>query len=155
MAELQSFKYKEKEFKLLSNWISQKDDKSKNLGITEDVVNYAEAFANNLLFKGFDNKTGKEFVNKDKSLSTSQLRNFFGEIRRIQLNGFEKNKNSFFMLKPKLAYAVARAKNREKIEIFQKIINPLMSEVKSEIEYNNFVQFVEATVAFHKAFGGE
>jgi len=158
MAQLKILKFKNQSFNLSSDWIKAKvtiDDKEFYVGVTQEVVNYVEAFAYNLIVFKTNQRNNETYADKENSLSTAQLRNFFGEMRRIQMKEFEKNKSSFFMLKPKLAYAVARAKKKDKLELFQNVINDLLSEVDNHEEYNSFMQFVEATVAFHKAFGGE
>lgn len=71
--------------------------------ITSVSVDFAERF-------------GKYLASTDQSnskpLTTSQLRKFFGEVKRQQMNGYEQSK--FIMLKPKLAYAVGRAKSEKK-----------------------------------------
>ena len=58
------------EFKTI--WISDKVD--------EDMINFTE-------------KAGKTM--KQKGLTTSQIRNVYGEIKRIQVAGLEKEKTSF------------------------------------------------------------
>ena len=125
-------------------WIKNED------GLPKEAVEYAETFAKKLVDLNEQNRPGFN------ALTTSKVRSFFGEIRRIQLKGFEKNKSAFNMLKPKLAYSVARERNkRSKIYDFQKVMNILIEQVTNATEYNNFVSFIEATVAYHKAYGGK
>lgn len=122
-------------------------------GITEEVINYAEALAGNLI----ERRENRSII-KEKSFSTSQLRSFFSEIRRIELKGFEKSKSNFIMLKPKLAYAVARNKSKaseKKYKLFKEVVESLLKKVDSKEKFKNFVLFMEAVVAYHKAFGGE
>ena len=57
----------------------------------------------------FAEKKGK-FMSKD--LTNSKIRSIYGEIKRIQM-GFEENKSSFFLLKPKVAYAYGRDSKNE------------------------------------------
>lgn len=71
------------------------------------------------------------------------------------MKGFEKNKGAFHMLKPKLAYAVARAGRDSKIKVFQQVTNYLMEGVADQATYNNFIAFMEAVVAYHKSNGGK
>ena len=84
-----------------------------------------------------------------QKLTTNQLRKFFGEVKRQQLQGY--NASSFVMLKPKLAYAVGRADKNNKIVDFYKVISKAMDHVKNEAQFRNFVQVFEAIVAYHKA----
>ena len=118
------------------NWI--------NTGMTKDAVDYSEELGKELA-TGYD---------KEK-MTTSQVRNFFGEMRRIQLKGFDTNKPAFFMLKPKLAYAVARADKNNKIKYFKEVTDILIDMVNTKEHFNNLVNFMEAIVAYHKANGGK
>ncbi len=112
----------------------------------------------------FADKLG-EYLAEDsatgKKLTTSQLRKFFGEVKRQQISGY--NKTDFVMLKPKLAYAVGRAKKSAKnepvkIEDFYKIITDAIDKVEKCDEVNqkqafvNFIKFFEAIVAYHKKY---
>ena len=101
----------------------------------------------------------KETVYGEK-LTTSQLRRFFGEVKRQQTIGY--SESSFVMLRPKLAYAVGRAKKSMKnevkyckIEDLYKIIDDAVMIVVNSKDTNNafknFISFFEAIVAYHKA----
>ena len=121
-------------------------------GITEKTVDLAQEF-------------GKYLVEGDgkvkEPLTTSQLRKFFGEVKRQQLKGY--SSTSFIMLKPKLAYAVGRAKQKAKkevkdvrIEDFYNVISLAIDEVvkspenEKEKVFKNFIAVFEAIVAYHK-----
>ena len=96
-------------------------------------------------------------------LTTSQLRKFFGEVKRqhmsMESTGF--NETEFVMLKPKLAYAVGRVKQNGKknksfkIEDFYTVladaIDKVMSSPNKEKAFKNFITAFEAIVAYHKA----
>ncbi len=107
-------------------------------GVTEVTVQFAEHFGRYL--------TDGDIKTK---LTTNQLRKFFGEVKRQQLQGY--NESSFIMLKPKLAYAVGRAEKGNKIKDFYKVISDAMSYVHNEVQFKNFVRIFEAIVAYHKA----
>lgn len=116
-------------------------------------------FDKNWIINGVDSKTVEFAENLGKSLavnklSASQIRNVFGEIKRIQLKGFEKEKASFFLLKPKMAYAASR-NNSEAIKSLKFAFDEAHACVTSEPTYKNFVDFFEAILAYHKAFGGK
>lgn len=100
----------------------------------------------------FSDKLGK-FI-KDKGLTTSQIRNVFGEIKRIQMKGFETEKASFYLLKPKIAYA-AKRQNDLGINTLKKYFDLAHSEVSDSKSYQNFVDFFEAILAYHKSYGGK
>ncbi|HRN54858.1 MAG TPA: type III-A CRISPR-associated protein Csm2 [Niabella sp.] len=106
---------------------------------------------------------GEYFANDSggKKVSTSQLRKFFGEIKRIQAD-FENGKMDLVLLDPKIAYAVGRAKkdsgksHRVKIEDFYNQISPLIGQIGyDKKKFKHFVQLCEAIVAYHKHFGGD
>ena len=93
-------------------------------------------------------------------LSTSKIRNIFGEIKRIQVSGYDNNKSSFYLLKPKVAYAVGRERKSnfgktEGIETFQQIYLDAAKYVTDSKSYQNFCNLMEALVAYHKANGGD
>lgn len=92
-----------------------------------------------------------EYLAKDgghKAMTTSQLRRFYGEVKRQQANGY--NESDFVLLQPKLAYAVGRDKGT-KIRDFYKLMTGAMQYVTNSDEFNRFVKVFEAIVAFHKA----
>jgi CRISPR type III-A-associated protein Csm2 len=116
--------------------------------ITEATVRFAEEFGNYLAQK--DDASGP--------LTTSQLRKFFGEVKRQQMTGYDETE--FVMLKPKLAYAVGRAKQNgrgkyQKIEDFYHVLADAIDKVvkssNKEVSFRNFITAFEAIVAYHKA----
>lgn len=122
--------------------------------ITEKITNATVEFAR---------KFGSYLANKDDNagdpLTTSQLRKFFGEVKRQQMNGYEESE--FVMLKPKLAYAVGRAKANSrkgqhlKIVDFNDVIADAIDKVikspNKDVAFDNFISAFEAIVAYHKA----
>ncbi len=116
--------------------------------VTEKTVQFAESFGGYL---GKDDMISSAAGRPQKisKLTTNQLRKFFGEVKRQQLQGY--NDSSFVMLKPKLAYAVGRADKNNKIVDFYKVISEAMGHVRNESQFRNFVQIFEAIVAYHKA----
>lgn len=125
--------------KLKQSWIQE--------GITEETVEWAKSFAEYLA-------AGDKDKNK-KALTTSQLRKFFGELRRIESN-FSGQKNDIVMLKPILAYAVGRNEN-SKIKEFEEEMSVGISAIRlgkqDELsDFKNFIKLLEAVVAYHKYF---
>ena len=92
------------------------------------------------------------------AISTSQIRKFFGDLKRIH-SSFEKYKDEVPFLNAKLAYAAGRAfKKRKttKMKPFYEHLEKGITSVKGNKEnFNRFVKLVEATVAFHKFHGGQ
>jgi CRISPR-associated protein Csm2 len=107
---------------------------------------------------------GKYLADKQIALSTSQLRNVFGEIRRIQSSDLYQNVAAILLLKPKLAYASARAANRGAApgaKSFCGFISAAVDDLDvSRTEglkdrFKNFCDLAEAILAYHKSFGGK
>lgn len=89
---------------------------------------------------------------KNDDIKTTQLRKFFAAVKEINLETKTKTWNElkvkFFLLMPKLAYA----KGRKLIsEDFYKLLESAMNKVQSKEDFNRFVEFLEAIVAFYKA----
>lgn len=101
----------------------------------------------------FTEKAGQ--MMKSNNLSTSQIRNVYGEIKRIQVAGYEKEKTSFYLLKPKMAYALGRDDKNLGLKLFKKIFDKCFDYVKDEKTYKNFCNLIEALIAYHKSFGGK
>ncbi len=101
----------------------------------------------------FTEKAGKAM--KQNGLTTSQIRNVYGEIKRIQVAGFEKERTSFYLLKPKMAYALGRDNRNLGLKLFKNIFDKCFDFVKDEKTYKNFCYLIEALIAYHKSFGGK
>ena len=127
--------------------------------ITNETVEFAKKFG---AYLGKDDKRksidrkGKEIDIKEAKLTTNQLRKFFGEVKRQQMSGYDET--DFVLLKPKLAYAVGRAKDANaKINDFYYVISKAIDCVKadnkeeSEKRFKNFIKIFEAIVAYRKA----
>ncbi|MFN4147852.1 MAG: type III-A CRISPR-associated protein Csm2 [Runella sp.] len=107
------------------------------------------------------NEWGSYLAKEDKdlkSVSTSQIRKFFGAIKRIQAD-FEQSKGEILLLDAKLAYAVGRdfknGSNQSKIKEFYDLISPLIKDINQDKKkFKHFVNVFEAIVAYHKAAGG-
>ena len=88
-------------------------------------------------------------------LTNSQIRNVYGEIKRIQMGGFDKEKASFFLLRPKVAYAYGRSNGNKGLGLFKKVFDKVYNDVDDEKSYINFCNLMEAILAYHKANGGK
>ncbi len=123
-----------------SNWIKEK--------FTPQTISFAEEFGKHLV------------INR---LTTSQIRNIYGEVMRITTKVESEGDFSgtsfkaFLLLRPKIAYAAQRAGTRG-IQDFKKVMDKAHSAVL-EVEdktkaFFNFKDFFEAVLAYHKASGG-
>lgn len=119
--------------------------------IREKITSVSVEFA-----KNFGEYLASGDKNVSEALTTTQLRKFFGEVKRQQMNGYEQSK--FIMLKPKLAYAVGRAKSKTKlhckIEDFYNVMADTIDKVAKSPDqtkaFKNFIDIFEAIVAYHK-----
>lgn len=103
---------------------------------------------------------------KQMNLSTSQIRSLFGEVRQIQaLWGMDYESKRLanrrlFLLKPKMAYRARKATGNSVQELVN-VLDPALDIVLKEPDekkrgdnFQRFVEFFEAILAYHKASGG-
>lgn len=113
------------------------------------IVKHADALGNEL----------------SRPLTTAQIRALFGEVRQIQgqmsiEKQHQKAWRRVYLLKPKIAYRVRRASGQG-VKMLADVLLPAIDEVlKAKDEptqkeyFKNFVEFFEAILAYHKAYGG-
>ena len=94
----------------------------------------------------------------DNGMKNTQLRSFFEVLKKLQRNKkWEDIKPEFILLKPRMAVRVGRGKVEEG---FFKVIIAAMDKIEVDDEkdtlknYNAFVEFFEAIIAYHKYLGG-
>ena len=102
------------------------------------------------------------------NLTTSQIRNFFGEVRQIQL-AWEQDDNAAFaafrravLLIPKIGYHARRARGSAQrgMAELERVLVPGLETVATakpdqrKTYYTNFVDVFEAILAYHKKHGG-
>ncbi len=90
---------------------------------------------------------------KIQKLNRTQFRNIYGEIKRIQSN-YDNNVSAVYLLKPKVAYACGRADKwqRPMLLSFKDVFDIAIDEVADKTTYNNFCNFMEAILAYHRCF---
>lgn len=119
------------EWKFNAKWITDKADK--------DLVDFAE-------------KAGKYMAKN--GLTNSKIRNVYGEIIRIKMRTFENEESSFYLLRPKVAYALGRERKNKGLEMFKLVFDAAFDFVSDGKTYQNFCNLIEAILAYHKANGG-
>jgi len=93
-----------------------------------------------------------------KTLTKSQIRNIFGAVRQIQMNwtGDAQKAASYrqlLLLKPKLRYQAARTKE---VKPLADVLDKAIDYVKDDrVRFGRFVDFFEAILAYHTAYGGK
>ena len=115
-----------------SLWITSAADKS--------MVEYAEKAGRFMALRG---------------LTNSKIRSIYGEIKRIQMSEFEKEKSSFLLLKPKVAYALGRERDNSGLKLFKEIFDLSSADVTNQKSFQNFCNLMEAILAYHRAHGGK
>jgi len=84
----------------------------------------------------------------------SQLRKFFGAIRKIEKETDEKKiAQELIMLRPRLAYSAARAEKKSFSKFSEKLQEGLEAISKlgaTKARLKNLVHLMEAVVAYHK-----
>lgn len=150
-------KYEYPEKSLNPKWING------SIPIDDMAVQWANTFGAELSRKKVEvvEFGGRRRDKHIKPLTTSQIRRFFGEVKRIQ-SDFEKYGEEVPLIKAKLAYAVGRDYDKDlkrassKIQEFYDELAIGLAEIKGEASrFRNFVKLLEAVVAFHKFYGGK
>lgn len=147
------------------SWITER--------FVENTISYTEDVGFLLCDKQIRTKNnGEEYdINGGNSVTNSQIRNFFGEVKRIQLKVSSNHEkwnsvnSSFLLLKPKLNYMSARVTGKNSNsritilkEALEKALDSIMVQPNYEStveQYNRFSEFLEAILAYHKSFGGK
>jgi CRISPR-associated protein Csm2 len=100
-------------------------------------------------------------IDISKDVSTSQIRNAYGTVKKLEMQSEFNNQSlrQLLLLKPKLAYARGRADGRKR-DSFKKLEDALAAaidavEVKQPETFKRFCNFFEAILAYHKANGGK
>lgn len=102
-----------------------------------------------------------------RQLTTSQIRNIFGEVRQIDMkwqstvdkDAADDAFRRVVLLQPKLAYQAKREKGRG-VEDLRLVLDPCIDEIRKapkdqrRLYFQRFVDFFEAILAYHKAAGG-
>ncbi|MDO9547906.1 MAG: type III-A CRISPR-associated protein Csm2 [Candidatus Marinimicrobia bacterium] len=122
----------------LPDWIEKQVDK--------EAVDFADNF-------------GKYLA--DQKYSTTQIRNIFGEIKRLQMEGKWSGEieTSLLLLKPKLAYSAKRQTKKDAEhaandlkEFLCKGIDIVVNSDDKKRCFDNFASIYEAILAYHKAY---
>lgn len=128
---IENIKSKVSKYRIDEKWITS--------GLTKEASETCKEFA--------------EYLNKD-GLTSTQLRNFFGMLRRIQLQ-FDAKKSEVVLIDPKLAYNMGRNRDKKKGPIvFYFVLHEVLKNdkinLKEKNQFDNFVNLIESIVAYHK-----
>lgn len=108
-------------------------------GTAKQMVQYAERLGNEL-----------------KNISTSQIRNAYGNMKKLEMSGWgNRTQRELLLLKPRLAYASGRNPRDEGLKKLKEVMDSAIDAVTDGTSFQRFCQFFEAIVAYHKAAGGK
>jgi len=109
---------------------------------------------------------------KQAGLATNQIRALFGEVRQIQGEWTVEGRRTYalrklILLKPKMAYRARRERGRAVrmlVEVLEPAVNIVTQAPSKETaagssnnqddNFQRFVDFFEAILAYHKSYGG-
>ena len=105
-------------------------------------------------------------LHRDDKLTKSQIRNVFGEVRRIEADwqpddpeDAARNFRRLLLLKPRMAYQRSRESKTESLmTLLTAAIDLVAAQEQVEQRYEgfrHFVEFFEAILAYHAAAGGK
>jgi CRISPR-associated protein Csm2 len=94
------------------------------------------------------NKTEEFVKNYSQSITTHQLRNIYQEVKKAN------EVLDLKLLRPNLAYIAGRLDN-DWGKKFVAFVDALIREVDSKEKLENFKDFMEAVVAYHKFYGSK
>jgi CRISPR-associated protein Csm2 len=99
----------------------------------------------------------KKTLESKPHLTTSQIRNVFGTVKKLDMIGDREDVlPKLILLKPKLAYAYGRNRDVQGLRILKDILSDAIDLVaEKKIRFQNFCRFFEAILAYHKAEGGK
>ncbi|MEO1384350.1 MAG: type III-A CRISPR-associated protein Csm2 [Bacteroidota bacterium] len=97
------------------------------------------------------NKLERFVESNANGITPSQLRNIFNNIKEMS----ESELGRLVMLRPKLAYILARQDNlrrddKERGRILIEFFDKLIQQVHDQSQFSNFKMIMEAVVAYHK-----
>ena len=140
----------------------RQSSQSQNLSgdITATIIKQIDGLSGG--FSGYPIRTlvehAEEFGSylEKNQLKTNQVRKFLDAVNRIKADlpedgDFSKIETDIVMLKPKLAYAAAR---QSSVQALSKVMSAAIDQVCSIEDFQRLVQFLESTIAYHKASGG-
>ena len=109
-------------------------------------------------------RLGKDL--KNANLTTSQIRALFGEVRQIEAqwdmgnDHRQRARRRLVLLKPKMAYRARKERGKavqELVDVLDPAVDVVMREpdiAKQDGHFQRLVEFLEAILAYHKAYGG-
>ncbi len=98
-------------------------------------------------------KNAEDLARACSGISSSQIRNIYGTVKKIEMDPNEETRTErLVFLKPKLAYAVARSKDKKgNMNTLKDVLMKAIDLVSEKPErFQRFTGFFEAVLAYHK-----
>lgn len=94
-----------------------------------------------------------------KSVTTSQLRNIFSQVKRLDKSDKSEKFRELYFLRPKIAYTAGRVDGGKKegedhFSEFAFLLDSTIQKIDTDAKLKEFISFFEAIIAYHKYFGG-
>ena len=124
-------------------------------GLTPESIQYAEDFGKWLAGQAIND--GR--LRRGQELTTTQFRNIYSEVVKIRMNEFtQKSEKSLLLLKPRMAYNMAR-QNKEGGKALNAVMQPALDSIfqgndlkEKEKRFERFADLFEAILAYHRVF---
>jgi CRISPR-associated protein Csm2 len=137
---------------LKSKWIQDEID--------ADCIDFMEEFGLYLC----DKKDKNDRFPGRNAVTTSQMRNIFSEVKRIEVKltdkeQWKKEKVNVLLLRPKIAYNTARvisSKRESRMIDFREVLESGLLAIDDDLNhFKRFSQLLEGIIAYHKVYGGK
>ena len=127
--------------------------------IDADCIRFMEDFG----FFLCDKKKKEDRFPGYNAVTTSQMRNIFSEVKRIEVKVsndklWKKEYPKVLLLRPKIAYNTARvlsSKQSSRMTDLREVLEAGLIAVKKADDFKRFSQFFEGIIAYHKVYGGK
>lgn len=121
-------------------------------GFEPATIEYAEEFGRWLAGQG------ENVIVEKETLTTSQIRNIYGEVVRLKMQGWGKEtEHSLLLLKARLAYATEKPPAKIGPKSFRKVMEPALDAIfggededKKFARFMRFADFFESVLAYHR-----
>lgn len=133
------------------SWIKEK--------IEESCIKFMDNFGLFLCDKKDKNDRFPGF----NAVTTSQIRNIFAEVKRIEAQlvddeSWQREEASILLLRPKIAYNTARvtgSKRESRMIQLREVLEKGLQAIAGPDDFKRFCRFFEGILAYHKVYGGK
>lgn len=132
--------------------------------ITDEIDEKGIQFMESLGLHLCDKKNKSDNYPGRDAVTTSQMRNIFSEVKRIQVKASTDEQweneasTNVLLLRPKIAYSTARvlsSRKTSRMKDLRTVLEKGLVVVKNKDDFKRFSQFLEGIIAYHKVYGGK